>query len=279
MKEENKNVNYLSGDLTIEPSSGMVNSSIGSVHLSVINMSVMLVLLESNGEVISRNEIFDKVWKNQLINDDVLTRCISNLRSQLSQITHEEELIETLPKRGYRWKLAVQKSDKQEMTSSKPELSEQQNINNWGVSIILFLCLFVLFGLQLNKSMEKKTITVAILPIQIIEPDLQDAANKIDELLRAGLIETSRIKLLARSAVLNHTQLPLTTLSMDYNAQWIIETHISSREDNNIRIFISVIDAKTAMVEYTYTESAKPDELKSVTNELLRELITLLPKD
>jgi len=278
MKEENKNVNYLSGDLTIEPSSGMVNSSIGSVHLSVINMSVMLVLLESNGEVISRNEIFDKVWKNQLINDDVLTRCISNLRSQLSQITHEEELIETLPKRGYRWKLAVQKSDKQEMTSSKPELSEQQNINNWGVSIILFLCLFVLFGLQLNKSMEKKTITVAILPIQIIEPDLQDAANKIDELLRAGLIETSRIKLLARSAVLNHTQLPLTTLSMDYNAQWIIETHISSREDNNIRIFISVIDAKTAMVEYTYTESAKPAELKSVTNKFLIELITLLPK-
>lgn len=37
------------------------------------------------------------------MSDDTLTRCISELRTQLGKYSSQSSLIETLPKRGYRW--------------------------------------------------------------------------------------------------------------------------------------------------------------------------------
>lgn len=73
------------------------------IRLSPVNFKVLLVLINNRGKVVSRSELFEQVWANQVISDDSLTRSISDLRNQLGRLSTEIKLIETIPKQGYCW--------------------------------------------------------------------------------------------------------------------------------------------------------------------------------
>lgn len=94
---------YRYGSLIIDPEHGCITSPQGEIRLGPVNMSVLVQLVENQGKVVSRSAIFDSVWKNQIVSDDVLTRCISDLRKTLKSLNEATQFIETLPKRGYRW--------------------------------------------------------------------------------------------------------------------------------------------------------------------------------
>jgi TolB-like protein/Flp pilus assembly protein TadD len=68
-------------------------------------MDVLLVLAEQAGEVVPREDLLTRLWPNVVVTDEVLSRCVYELRRQLSHAGGSDEfrtLIETLPKRGYR---------------------------------------------------------------------------------------------------------------------------------------------------------------------------------
>ncbi|MBY0573308.1 MAG: winged helix-turn-helix domain-containing protein, partial [Undibacterium sp.] len=94
--------------LRVFPSSGQVQRQLEDIRLGPINMQVLVVLLNQQGQVVSRNQLFEQVWKNQIVSDDTLTRCISDLRALLGHHQTHAPLIQTLPKRGYRWLPEVQ---------------------------------------------------------------------------------------------------------------------------------------------------------------------------
>ena len=98
---------YRYGSLMIDPEHGCITSPQGEIRLGPVNMSVLVLLLENQGKVVSRSAIFDSVWKNQIVSDDVLTRCISDLRKNLKSLNEATQFIETLPKRGYRWLVEI----------------------------------------------------------------------------------------------------------------------------------------------------------------------------
>src|SRR5690554_5062969 len=103
----NKPVQYLSADLLICSNSGEVRQGKQSIRLSPVNMRVLIVLIEHAGKTVTRQEIFDQVWPNQVVSDDALTRAIADLRAQLKPLTFETSLIKTRPKVGYSWQPAA----------------------------------------------------------------------------------------------------------------------------------------------------------------------------
>ncbi|MEM7280460.1 MAG: tetratricopeptide repeat protein, partial [Pseudomonadota bacterium] len=54
------------------------------------------------GDVVARDTLLDKVWQRTVVTDEVLTRCISELRSALGDNPSNPAYIQTVPKRGYR---------------------------------------------------------------------------------------------------------------------------------------------------------------------------------
>ncbi len=99
---------YRSSDLTVYPDLGYIENSQGdNQRLGPVNMRVLTYLLEHQGKVVSRNELFDNIWTNQTVSDDTLTRSVSDIRANLAKLSTQGPFIETLPKRGYRWKQEV----------------------------------------------------------------------------------------------------------------------------------------------------------------------------
>ena len=71
-------------------------------------MDVLVCLAEMQGEVISKEQLIGAVWPDTFVTDDVLTRCISELRRALQDDPKEPKVIQTIPKRGYRLVAAVE---------------------------------------------------------------------------------------------------------------------------------------------------------------------------
>ncbi len=73
------------------------------IQLTPKAVDVLLALVESRGSPVGREELFLKVWSDAVVEDGTLTSHISLLRKVLRAGTDGRELIETIPKRGYRF--------------------------------------------------------------------------------------------------------------------------------------------------------------------------------
>ena len=90
------------GDWEVRPIEGLVTGAEGSHHLQPKTMDVLVCLAASPGQVITRDEIIERVWGGTAVSDEPLTRCIHEIRRSLGDHREEPDYIKTIPKRGYR---------------------------------------------------------------------------------------------------------------------------------------------------------------------------------
>jgi tetratricopeptide (TPR) repeat protein/DNA-binding winged helix-turn-helix (wHTH) protein len=70
-------------------------------------LHTLLVLVESKGELVTKNHLIEQVWPDTFVQEDGLTRNISMLRKILGTGFQEAPCIETFPKVGYRFIVPV----------------------------------------------------------------------------------------------------------------------------------------------------------------------------
>ena len=64
-------------------------------------MEVLACMADRPGETVTKEEFMDTVWAGTIVTDDVLARCISELRKALGDRARSPEYVETIRKRGY----------------------------------------------------------------------------------------------------------------------------------------------------------------------------------
>ncbi|MDX2121729.1 MAG: winged helix-turn-helix domain-containing protein, partial [Gemmatimonadota bacterium] len=89
------------GDLDVRPLQGVIEQGGHRVHIEPKVMDVLVCLARHPGEVVTRDMLLDEVWKGVVVTDDVVTRCISELRTVLRDTGRDRRFIRTIPKRGY----------------------------------------------------------------------------------------------------------------------------------------------------------------------------------
>ncbi len=82
-------------------------------------LETLILLVERNGEIVLREELLEKVWKETFVEEGNINYTISLLR----KILGEKDLIQTVPKKGYRFIGKIEKvlnADKQESSEQSP---------------------------------------------------------------------------------------------------------------------------------------------------------------
>jgi len=64
-------------------------------------MAVLEALASAGGEVVTREEFFEKVWPGVIVTDDALTQCIVELRKAFGDSAQDARVIRTLPRVGF----------------------------------------------------------------------------------------------------------------------------------------------------------------------------------
>jgi len=65
-------------------------------------MEVLLCMAEQPGKTITKQAFKERVWTDTVVTDDVLSRCISQLRKVFGDDSQDPEYVETIRKKGYR---------------------------------------------------------------------------------------------------------------------------------------------------------------------------------
>ena len=71
------------------------------VALNAKAFDLLKILIENRGRVLGREELIDKVWENQFVEENNLSVQISTLRKIFGEKKDEHRFIVTVPGRGY----------------------------------------------------------------------------------------------------------------------------------------------------------------------------------
>lgn len=73
-------------------------------------LDALLLLVGEAGRLVTKERFFNEVWRGVPVTDEALTQCIRSLRRTLGDDAQAPRFIETVPKHGYRFVAAVQRS-------------------------------------------------------------------------------------------------------------------------------------------------------------------------
>lgn len=190
---ENKRFTYEFGKFVLDPRERVLLSDGKSVHLSAKVFDTLLLLIENNGRLLTKDEMMTTLWEESFVEESNLAKNISRLRKILN--TDGTELIETLPKRGYRFSAQVreidgaadlvvqrrlsvkirQETEIDDVAASRP--ASRQNI--YLASGLIFVLLAVGVSLYVNQTADNpraKIKSIAVLPLRSLTTEENNKA-------------------------------------------------------------------------------------------------------
>jgi DNA-binding winged helix-turn-helix (wHTH) protein/TolB-like protein len=112
------------------------------VNLALKEIELLCVLTENGGEVVTKDELLNKIWHDSFVEESNLSRHIYVLRKTLKSLGERSDLIKTIPRRGYRFDGKVREIAASEIVVEKHTqtrtLIEIEGQTNEGVLASLF---------------------------------------------------------------------------------------------------------------------------------------------
>jgi DNA-binding winged helix-turn-helix (wHTH) protein len=135
------------------------------IRLQVLPFQALAILLERPGEIVTREELQQKLWSSDTFVDfeHSLNTAIRKLRQALGDDDKKPRFIETLPKRGYRFICPVKQTTKQ---TAKPAALATEPATSSEVGRIARLCVdgkipFALLGVDEETVAEREKLDTA----------------------------------------------------------------------------------------------------------------------
>ena len=91
-------------DLTVDTEKGTVTKAGEELFLSALEYRLLLVFLNSRGQILSRNRLLEEIWDSagDFVSDNTLTVYIKRLRDKIETDPSQPDLIKTVRGLGYR---------------------------------------------------------------------------------------------------------------------------------------------------------------------------------
>ena len=251
-------------------------------------MEVLLSLAEQAGEVVSKEELMQKVWADRFVTDEVLTNSIFELRKALGDRARRPRFIQTIPKRGYRLiapisfqteeatetetrrheDAATQGTGRLDNDPSPGRLSppRQQSRFMWiaGVAAVLIILAALkwdaLRGLMAGETKREVIRSLAVLPLKNLSNDeAQDYfADGMTEALTASLARLLPLRVISRSSVMQYKSASkaMSDIGRELDVDAVVEGSVL-RAGNRVRITVQLI--RTSTDSHLWAESYERD--------------------
>ncbi len=190
---------YEFGKFRCDPREHLLLCGDKPVSLSPKSFEILVALIQSNGRLLTKEEIMQQVWPDSFVEEANLTVNISALRKVLGEGPGGQQYIETVPKRGYRFvaKVTEQQDDRESVLlgptstahSTTPKLDSTSGNQvastrpglRWliaGSTAALILVAAFLVLRQTAKLTDKDTVVVAEFTNMTGDPVFDDALRQ-----------------------------------------------------------------------------------------------------
>ncbi len=111
------------GDFELDATKRLLYRQGQPVAMNPRAFAVLLELVENGGQVVSKNDLLDKVWEGQFVEENNLTVQISTLRKFFGEKKGENSFIATVPGKGYSFVADIATNGTRDVVVEKHEVS------------------------------------------------------------------------------------------------------------------------------------------------------------
>jgi TolB-like protein/DNA-binding winged helix-turn-helix (wHTH) protein/Tfp pilus assembly protein PilF len=235
------------------------------IRLQEQPFQVLAMLLERPGEVVTRDELRNRLWPNTIVEfDHGLNKAISKIREVLGDSVESPRFVETVARRGYRFLAGVAVIDspdrQREPTPSAPttanapvdrtdaDAPSKQALRPYIWSLVFGLALVLtapLFWVLYSKNESfPKIRSLAVLPMENLsgDPSQDYFADGMTDQLIANLGQISALRVISRTSVMTYkgVRKPLAQIAGELNVDAVVEGSVL-RSGDQVRITAQLI--------------------------------------
>ena len=271
--------------------SGELRGPEQTLRLSEKPFRVLAILLEHEGELVTREELQSKLWASDTVVDfeHGINTAIRKLRQALGDSAETPVFIETLPRRGYRF-IAPMESGETDVqpasiaeipSSSTPSRLRTVSGRKLTALAIAFLLLLIagLLGYGRWKTLHAHSAvairSLAVLPLQDIPHDVQTEyfTDGMTEALITDLGKVSHLRVISRQSMMRYenTTKSVPEIAKELNVDGLVEGSVAL-SNQQVRITVQLIS--TNPERHLWAESYQRDrrDVLSVQQEVAREI-------
>ena len=226
------------GPWLVQPSLNSISRNGSKLRLEPKAMEVLVCLAQHGGSVVSKERLIGEVWPDTFVGDDVLIRCISELRRALEDDPKAPRVIETIPKRGYRL------LEKVEPIKRWPP----PDLRYWAFigAAILVGVLASIYWFVHGSIQPPSPPSLVVLPFKNSSGDpTQDVfADGLTYALTGALAQISGLRVIAEPSARQYkeTGKPLREIANELKVAAVVEGEVA-RSRNQVSVNVQLIDA------------------------------------
>jgi TolB-like protein/DNA-binding winged helix-turn-helix (wHTH) protein/tetratricopeptide (TPR) repeat protein len=215
---------------------------------------VLTLLLEHPGEVVSREELRNRLWPADTFVDfdHSLNAAIRRLRDALGDSAEDPKFVETVARRGYRFLAPVNGAQTVIAVAPPPPTSQHRRMMVAAGVVLLLgigaLALMLIRNGGGKSSQESPIKSIAVLPLGNLsgDPAQEYLADGITEALIGRLAGIHDLRVISRTSVLRfkETHLSVPEISKTLGVDAIVEGSVI-REGSRIRVTAQLIRGAT----------------------------------
>jgi len=222
------------------------------------------MLLERPGELVTREEIREKLWPQDTFIDfeHSVNSSIKRLREALGDDAATPRFIETLPRHGYRFIAPVETLSHNHTSEANGEVEARRSHlpKRWiagamgGLVIALMAILIGLNVFHLRDRLLPRTApvpkisSIAVLPLENLshDPEQEYFADGMTEELITDLGKIGALRVISRTSVMRYkgTRKPLPEIANELNVDALVEGTVL-RSGNRVRVTVNLLHAST----------------------------------
>lgn len=271
---------------------------------------ILTVLLEKPGELVTREELRNRLWQSDTFVDfdHGVNNAVMRLREVLGDSSDSPRFIETVPRRGYRFiahvdespwsapsstpqqsesqKLAIPTTDDTATTPASSPSSIQQSVKRRRTLIIagvvaITLCAIAVawryLAIQTGTSDVRQSTSVVVLPLENLSGDQEQdyfADGMTDDLI-ANLAKIRSLRVISRSTAMayKHTHKPLSEIARELHVDAVVEGTVL-RAGDRVRITAELVQVSTDRHLWAETYESQMGDVLALQNRVSSAIVS-----
>ena len=255
---------------------------------------MLLTLVESSGEVVSKDSLMKKVWPDTFVEEGNLTQSISLLRKALGEGQNGHTYIETVARRGYRfaapvqavWDRAVGVGVVESVNAAVNTGAGTRAANAFRGRGRMWLVMLIVVALatagfiyfvRANKGAETSNVieSIAILPFvnESSDSDAEYLSDEVTDSLINNLSQLPKLRVVPRSVTLGYKghETDPRKIARDLNVRAVLTGRVHRRGDT-LSIQVDLIDVANVSQMWGQHYDRKVSDLLLVQEDISRDI-------
>ncbi|MBV8804196.1 MAG: winged helix-turn-helix domain-containing protein [Sinobacteraceae bacterium] len=232
------------GNWIVAPSLNNMSCEGKTVRLEPKVMGVLRCLAQHPGQTVSKEQLFRAVWPNVIVTEDVLKRCIGELRRAFNDDARNPRVIQTISKRGYRLIAPVGAPAEARTPAASPASD-----------------------------------SIAVLPFTSMSahPENEHFADGITEEIIDALAQMQELQVVSRTSAFSFKgkNVDLRLVGKQLNVRTVLEGSVR-RADNRLRITAQLVNAEDGYFVWSTRYDREIKDVFAIQEEIARAIVERL---